>query len=107
MLILATRRPLSAGCNSSSVIAKSPSTTALSSLPANAAQVFTPISLSILTPCIFAGRIERRNGEVHNWPACENAWGQDRQGDGGEHLGRIRRQRRQRGGRWRFRSDGR
>src|SRR5437016_3748352 len=56
MLILFLSSAFKTGCNSSSVTAKSPSTTAFSSLPANAAHVFTPIVLSILTPCIFAGR---------------------------------------------------
>lgn len=56
MLILSLSSDFNTGCNSSSVTAKSPSTTALSSVPANAAQVFTPIVLSILTPCICAGR---------------------------------------------------
>src|SRR6266576_2397995 len=39
----------------SAVPAKSPSTTASSSLPAKPIHVFTPIALSILTPCIVAG----------------------------------------------------
>ena len=56
MLILFLSSDFNTGCNSSSVTAKSPSTTALSSLPAKAAQVFTPMSVSILTPCIVAGR---------------------------------------------------
>src|SRR6266566_1461925 len=56
MLILSLSSDLITGCNSSSVTAKSPSTTALSSVPANAAHVFTPMSLSIVTPCIFAAR---------------------------------------------------
>ncbi len=42
MLMPASRNDLSAVRNSSSVTAKSPSTTAFSSLPANAAQAFTP-----------------------------------------------------------------
>ena len=39
------RSAFSTGCSSDSSIAKSPSTIAFSSLPANAAQVFTPIAL--------------------------------------------------------------
>src|SRR5438094_1204033 len=52
----ASRNDFRAFCNSFSVTAKSPSTTAFSSLPANAAQVLTPIVLSMVTPCIFASR---------------------------------------------------
>src|SRR5205814_4495671 len=43
-LIFADRSALSTGCSSASSIAKSPSATADDGLPANAAQVFTPIS---------------------------------------------------------------
>ena len=43
-----------------------------------------------------AGRIERRNGQVHVRPACNNAWRKDRQGHGRKHLGSVRRERRQR-----------
>src|SRR6266700_2719434 len=56
MLILSLSNALNTGCNSSSMTAKSPSTMALSSLPAKAAHVLTPMSLSMLVPCIFAGR---------------------------------------------------
>ena len=50
-----------------------------------------------------AGRIKRRNGQVHVRPTCNNARRQDRQHHGREHLGRLRRQRRQRHCRWRLR----
>src|SRR4029077_6512114 len=56
MLVPAARNYFRAGRRSFSVTAKSPSTTAFSSLPAKAAQVFTPIVLSIVTPCLFVGR---------------------------------------------------
>src|SRR2546430_408673 len=56
MLIPSWRRDFNTGCNSSSSTAKSPSTTALSSVPANAAQVFTPISLPTSVSIIFAVR---------------------------------------------------
>src|SRR6266498_4020397 len=64
MLILFLSRDFKTGCNSSSVTANSPSTTALLSVPANAAQVFTPMSLSNLTPCIFAGRPIVKGGDA-------------------------------------------
>ena len=50
ILMPSRRKVLSTGCNSFSSTAKSPSTTALSSVPANAAQVFTPISFVISQP---------------------------------------------------------
>ncbi len=50
--MFAARNDFSTGCNSSSVTAKSPSTIALSSAPANAAQVLTPISFPISIPFI-------------------------------------------------------
>jgi len=56
MLIFSLSNDFKTGCNSSSVTAKSPSTIALSSLPANAAHVLTPMVLPSVTPCIFAGR---------------------------------------------------
>src|SRR6266480_878914 len=56
MLIFSLSSDFRTGCNSSSVTAKSPSTIASSSLPANAAHVLTPMSLPSVTPCIFAGR---------------------------------------------------
>src|SRR2546423_358602 len=56
MLMPASRNDFKAGRRSFSVTAKSPSTTAFSSLPAKAAQVFIPIVLSIVTPCLFVGR---------------------------------------------------
>src|SRR5205814_6881575 len=52
----ASRNDFRVGRRSLSVTAKSPSTTAFSSLPAKATQVLTPIVLSIATPCCFAGR---------------------------------------------------
>src|SRR5882724_7197974 len=50
ILIPDLRSDLRAGCNSSSRTTKSPSTTALSSAPAKAAQVLTPISLPTSQP---------------------------------------------------------
>src|SRR6266704_247986 len=50
MLMPDLRRDFSGGCNSSSITTKSPSTTALSSAPAKAAQVLTPISFPTSQP---------------------------------------------------------
>src|SRR5450759_3416393 len=61
MLMPSLRSVLSTDCNSPSSTAKSPSTTALSSLPANAAQVFTPISLPTSVFIIFAVDVHEIN----------------------------------------------
>ena len=53
------RRALSTPWSSSSVIAKSPSTLAISSVPANAAHVLTPICLPIFAPWCVAARPNR------------------------------------------------
>ena len=50
MLIPPWRSALSTSCSSGSSMAKSPSMTALSSVPASAAQVFTPMVLPMVMP---------------------------------------------------------
>src|SRR5256885_4294004 len=56
MLMPAFRSALSTPCSSLSSIAKSPSTIAWSSLPANAAQVLTPMAFPMVWPAIFTSR---------------------------------------------------
>ena len=54
-----------------------------------------------------AGRIEGRNGKIHVRSSCKNARRHARQHHGRQHVGGVRRQRRQCNCRWRFRSHGR